>query len=158
MANLDGIGQLGHVDIVGAPDEDDMDTAHAGQERNDAPGHDLVLAEEALISNVAARQAKGDDDNGGDGAPPAVEKGRVVGDPGAAVGRRDVEEGARDDHAGGSGGSPLQTRASAEGELAGEGVLKRHCLGMVWMDLRCQGALTMSLRVHCVVTVVRFSG
>lgn len=116
MANFDCIGQICGIDIVGAVEKNNMDAAHACKKRQDAVCHDLVLAEEAVISNVAAGEAEADDDDGEDGAPPAVQESRVVGDAGPAVWWRSVPEGARYYHA---AGQSKQALASAEGELLG---------------------------------------
>jgi hypothetical protein len=95
MANLYGICETANIDIVCAVDEDDVDTSHASEKRNDTPGHDLVLAEEAFISNVAAGQSESNNDYGEDGAPPAVEQSWVVCSSGAALRWRSIIDTAR---------------------------------------------------------------
>ena len=90
--DLERICEFGSVCIVGAPDQDHVDKIHAGQEWNDAPGHNLVYAKEAFISDVATSESSAYDDDGKDGAPPAVEERGVVGDACAAFGWRIVVE------------------------------------------------------------------
>lgn len=97
-----------------------MHKTHASNERNDAPCHDFVLAEKAIIADVAASQPEPYDDNGEDGAPPTVEKSRIVCDAGPAVWWGGVEKLARYYHA---AEQPEQTLASVEGELLGCRVL-----------------------------------
>lgn len=133
MANLDGVCQVGRVDIVGAVDQDDVDKAHARKQRKDAEGHDLVFAEELLIADVAARQADADNDCGEDGAPPAVEEGRVVGDAGSGLWGNGTVEIARYYHVAVEQSS--QTLASAEGELFGGRVLRLRA-GSWWLRWR----------------------
>jgi hypothetical protein len=95
MADLQGVRETADVDIVRAVDEDDMDTAHSRGKWDDAPGHDFVLAEEALIADVPTGDSDAYDDDGEDGAPPTVEQGWVVGDTGATLWRRCIVEAAR---------------------------------------------------------------
>lgn len=70
MADLDGVCEATNVDIIRAIDEDHVNTAHACNKRDNAPGHDLVLAEQTFVPNVAAGQSEADDDDGENGAPP----------------------------------------------------------------------------------------
>jgi hypothetical protein len=100
MMDLERVCKLGGVGIVGAPYQNHMDEGHAGEKRKDAPGHDLVFAEEAFIPDVAADKAGSYDEGAEDGAPPAVEKRGVVCDASAALGRRIVVEGAWQYHGG----------------------------------------------------------
>lgn len=55
VPDLDRVVQSADVDIVGAPNEDDMHKTHACYEGNDTPGHDLVLAKQTFIADVATR-------------------------------------------------------------------------------------------------------
>lgn len=114
VSDLDWVSQRADVDVVGAPDEDHMHTAHARKEGNDAEGHDLVLPEEAFIADVATRQAESNDDEGENGTPPAVEEGRVVGGTGTAFWRRLIVDTAREYHA---AERTSQTLTSGEGAL-----------------------------------------
>ena len=114
MVDLGRVRQGRGVDVVCAVDEDDVGTAHAGHEGDDAPGHDLVFAEQLVVANVAAREADKDDAEGEDGAPPAVEQRRVVCDTGAAFGGRCIVEVAGEDH---TVQQSSQTPSSGEGEL-----------------------------------------
>jgi hypothetical protein len=125
MANFDRVCQVGNVDVIGAVDENNMDKAHTCKEGEDAESHDLILAEQALIANVAAGKTDAYDDCGENGAPPAVQKRRVVGQASPGVwGRRAVEM-ARYYH--GAVEQSSQTLASAEGELFGCRVLSIDC-------------------------------
>lgn len=113
MADFGRIGQVGRVDIVCAIDQNNVNKAHACKKRKDAEGHDLVLAEQAFIANVAARQADGYDDSGEDSAPPTVQKSGVVGQASSGLwGGRAVDT-ARYDHS--AVEQSVQTLASAEG-------------------------------------------
>lgn len=58
----DRVRQAISINIVGAPDEYDMHEAHSYHERNDAPCHDFVLAEELLITCPAASEADDNDE------------------------------------------------------------------------------------------------
>lgn len=98
MSDFDGVGEAADVDVVGAVDEDNMNARHAGEEWNDAPSHDFVFAKKAFVANVAAGQAKTYEDHGENGAPPAVEQGRVVADAGAALRGGSIVKVARKDH------------------------------------------------------------
>lgn len=87
VSNLERVCEAADVDVVGAVNEDDVNAAHAGQEWNNAAGHDLVFAEKAFIADIATRQTESYENDGEYGAPPAVEQRRVVADTGAALGR-----------------------------------------------------------------------
>jgi hypothetical protein len=95
MVDLQGVREAADVDVVGTIYEDDMDAAHACGQRDYAPGHDFVLAEEALIADVPASYSNAYDDDGEDGAPPTVKQGWVVGDTGARLRRRCIVDVAR---------------------------------------------------------------
>jgi len=99
MANDDGVGQTRNIDVVCAVYENDMNKRHASKQGNDAQGHDLVFAEEALIANVATRQTDSYDGSREDGAPPAVQESRVVGEASPAVWGSSVVQMARYYHA-----------------------------------------------------------
>jgi hypothetical protein len=47
-----------------------MHETHPTKQRNDAQCHNLILAEELFIANIAARQSEANDDDGEYGAPP----------------------------------------------------------------------------------------
>lgn len=94
MIDYGSIGQIGSVGVISTPDQDHVNKSHAGDERDDAGSHDLVLTEETFVPHVAASESCCYDDEGEDGAPPAVEKRRVVGDAGATLGWRVVVESA----------------------------------------------------------------
>lgn len=113
MTNNDRVCQIRNIDIVGAPDEDDMHKAHTRKQWNDAEGHDLVFAEKSFIANVAAGQPDGYDDSGENGAPPRIQESRVVGEAGSAQRGGIIVQGARCYHA--AVEQSPQTLASAEG-------------------------------------------
>jgi len=99
MANDDGVSQTRNIDIVCAVYKHDMNKTHTSKQGNDAQGHDLVFAEEALIANVTTRQTDSYDDCGEDSAPPAVQESRVVGEASSAVWGSSVVQMARYYHA-----------------------------------------------------------
>lgn len=84
MTNDQGIREIADVDVVRAVEENNMDATHTCSKRDNAPGHDLVLAEESFISNVSAADSESYDNDGEDSAPPAVQQGWIVRNPGAA--------------------------------------------------------------------------
>jgi hypothetical protein len=114
MVDLGWVRQGRGVDVVGAVKEHDVGTAHASHEGDDAPCHDFVLAEQLVVANVATREANQNDAEGEDGAPPAVEQGRIVCDASTAFGGRCIVEAAGEDHA---DQQCSQTPSSGEGEV-----------------------------------------
>jgi hypothetical protein len=98
MANFQGVDETTDIDVVCAVDEHDVNTTHTGNQWDHAPGHDFVFAEEAFISNVPASESKSYEDDGEDGAPPAVEQGWIVPNAGAALRRSFIVDAARQYH------------------------------------------------------------
>jgi len=93
-----GICELTDVDVVRAVYENNVHASHARSQRDDAPGHDLVFAEESLVSNVPAKNSKSNDDDGEDGAPPAVQQRGVVADACTTLWWRCIVDVARNYH------------------------------------------------------------
>lgn len=65
------------IDVVGAVDEDNMDTTHAEEKRDDGQGHGAVLDKQTLRTNVAASYSQEDDGEAENGDPPANKQGRL---------------------------------------------------------------------------------
>ena len=84
MADDGRVCQIRDVDIVGAPDQDHVSESHSRKQWDDAECHDLVLAEESFITNIAARQSDSYDDSGKYSAPPRIQESRIVGHAGSA--------------------------------------------------------------------------
>ena len=99
MTDDERVRQSRNIDIVGAPDEDHVHKAHTRKQWDDAERHDLVLAEESFIADVAARQSDAYDDGRENGAPPRIQESRVVGHAGSAQRWRGIVQVARYYHA-----------------------------------------------------------
>lgn len=56
--------------VVGPPNHDDMNECHSTEQRYHAQGHDLVLTEEPLGTDVASTDADQDDGQAKPRAPP----------------------------------------------------------------------------------------
>ena len=74
------VGERGAVQlgVVGAVDQDDLDAAHAREQRHEGQGGRLVLAEELLGPDEAPNDPHGDDDDAEQGDPPAHQQSRLV--------------------------------------------------------------------------------
>lgn len=77
MANIH-VGQARRDRVVRAPEEDDVHQTHPQHEWDDAPGHDLVLAEQTFRPNISPTESNQDDGQGEAGTPPTHQQGRIV--------------------------------------------------------------------------------
>lgn len=93
VLNLYGVCQAIRFYVVCSIDEDDMHECHSCKERNNARCHDLIFPKEPLIPDIAPTKPEADNDEGEDGAPPAVEERGVIGETAAALRRRFIVEG-----------------------------------------------------------------
>lgn len=98
-AMVDVLGaQACGVDVVIAPQHDGVDEGHADEQWDDAQGHDLVFAEQPIVADFAATEAKQDHGEGACGAPPAEEQSGVVLHSGVRLRRRGGVEASRKRH------------------------------------------------------------
>lgn len=71
MQLIRGEGDSSEVGVVGAVDEDDVNTTHAQEQGNQGDGGIFVFGKELFGSDEAAGDAKQDHEGAEDGGPPA---------------------------------------------------------------------------------------
>jgi len=71
-------GEVCTLDIVGAVHKDNMNQAHAREQRYQTQSHDLVLLEQTSTPDLSSSQSGEDDDYGKSSTPPAEEQSRPV--------------------------------------------------------------------------------